>query len=581
MKKYLYIIVATLALVGCEDLLDSKNYTESNTGNFPSGSSDAEMMVTSIYATLNHSTASYGSSYFYISEIASDDRFGGAEENDKTTLCIDKLLKGNDTQFEDFWKIRYSGIARANSAIESLTDNETFTDISIRNQYLGEALFLRAFFYSELAEMFGEVPLIVSTTQETNIPKTNIDEVYAQIALDLKRAIDLMIDKPYSEFVSGHATKWSAEALITRVYLFYTGFYGKDTLPLPAEEGGNISKSEVTVWIDDCVQNSGHDLVGDYRNLWTYTNEYTKDDYIYTKDVIGVDGQPLKWVGNENKETVFSIKYCNYAGWNSSYQMGYSNQYILAFGMRGGNGLESTFPFSQGWGHAPVASTIWDEWKLSEPNDLRCKASILNVDDPAENISYSRDAEIKQMEDCGLWNKKMIPISSKQVTTWPNTFWMADPQWDKSSSGSAMQDAHFQDLILIRFADVLLMQSELKGDVSGLNKVRTRAGLDPIGGYSLEVLQKERRHELCFEGRRWSDIRRWGIAEQTLATQNGVTIYNRGVRTKITDGGYVKRYQATKGFWPIPKAQIDLSAGVLTQNEGWTGSDANYISWNF
>ena len=587
MKKHIYILMAALALTGCEDLLDTTNYTESNTGNFPSGSSDAEMMVTGVYATLNHATASYGSSYFYVAEFASDDRFAGGSEDDKSTLCIDKLLKANDTQFEDFWKIRYSGIARANSAIECLTGNDTFSDTSVRDQYLGEVHYLRAFFYSELVEMFGEVPLITSTSQETNVPRANIDEIYAQIASDLKQAISLMSGKPYSEYVSGHVTKWAAEALMARVYLFYTGFYGKDSLPLPSE-GGSIVKNDVIAWIDDCIQNSGHSLVGDYRNLWAYTNKYTKDDYAYTKDVIGVNGQPLLWVGNENPETLFSVKYCNFGGWSGSWQMGYTNQYLLAFGMRGGNGVESTFPFGQGWGHGPVASTIWDEWMQAEPDDLRRKASILNVDDPTEEVDYSREVTIKQMEDCGLWNKKMIPISSRQVvdkssgaTVWPNTFWMADPEWDKSNSGNAMQDAHFQDLIVIRFADVLLMQSELKEDVVGINRVRARVGLAPLGAYSLESLQKERRHELCFEGRRWADIRRWGIAEQALSAQNGVTVYNKGERTKITDGGYQKRYQATKGFWPIPKAQIDLSEGVLTQNEGWKGTDANYSSWNF
>lgn len=49
----------------------------------------------------------------------------------------------------------------------------------------------------------------------------------------------------------------------------------------------------------------------------------------------------------------------------------------------------------------------------------------------------------------------------------------------------------------------------------------------------------------------------------------------------MTDGGYVKRYKATNGFFPIPKSQIDLSNGVLEQNAGWTGQDANYSGWNF
>lgn len=54
-----------------------------------------------------------------------------------------------------------------------------------------------------------------------------------------------------------------------------------------------------------------------------------------------------------------------------------------------------------------------------------------------------------------------------------------------------MQLGNIHDLVLIRFADVLLMQSELKEDVAGVNHVRERAGLPPIGSYSLTALQNE------------------------------------------------------------------------------------------
>lgn len=106
-----------------------------------------------------------------------------------------------------------------------------------------------------------------------------------------------MSGKKYNQYVeAGHATKWAAEALMARVYLFYTGFYGKDSLPLVTADGvGSISKSEVVAWIDDCVANSGHSLVNDYRNLWPYTNEFTVGDYEYTKNATDVNGNALRW----------------------------------------------------------------------------------------------------------------------------------------------------------------------------------------------------------------------------------------------------------------------------------------------
>ncbi len=86
---------------------------------------------------------------------------------------------------------------------------------------------------------------------------------------------------------------------------------------------------------------------------------------------------------------------------------------------------------------------------------------------------------------------------------------------------------NIHDLVLIRFADVLLMQSELKGDATGMNKVRERAGLPAIG-YSLQALQNERRWELALEGTRWNDIRRWHIAAAALQKQIGTPIYIAG-----------------------------------------------------
>ena len=88
--------------------------------------------------------------------------------------------------------------------------------------------------------------------------------------------------------------------------------------------------------------------------------------------------------------------------------------------------------------------------------------------------------------------------------------------WDVAGKEN-MQLNNIHDLVLIRFADVLLMQSELKKDVAGINEVRKRAGLNPIAAYSEEALRNERRWELACEGTRWNDLRRWHIAAAALA----------------------------------------------------------------
>ena len=113
-----------------------------------------------------------------------------------------------------------------------------------------------------------------------------------------------------------------------------------------------------------------------------------------------------------------------------------------------------------------------------------------------------------------------------------------------------------------------------------MNRVRGRVGLT-TKEYSLDNLKKERRHELAFEGLRWFDLMRWGDVVSALTKQVGVNIINGGKETVMKEfgGGFAKRYEETGGFWPIPKAQIDLSNGMLTQNAGWGTSESEYPGW--
>ncbi|MBQ1649228.1 MAG: RagB/SusD family nutrient uptake outer membrane protein, partial [Bacteroidales bacterium] len=129
-----------------------------------------------------------------------------------------------------------------------------------------------------------------------------------------------------------------------------------------------------------------------------------------------------------------------------------------------------------------------------------------------------------------------------------------------------------------------LMHSELTRTVDGINKVRARVNLAPIGAYTDEALRMERKHELAFEAVRWGDMRRYGkaYAIAALETQLGQEIRNAGGETVMKDqgAGYKARYEATYGFRPIPRSEISLSNGVLKQNEGWTDTaSAQYAGW--
>ena len=133
------------------------------------------------------------------------------------------------------------------------------------------------------------------------------------------------------------------------------------------------------------------------------------------------------------------------------------------------------------------------------------------------------------------------------------------------NSGVDMQTWHGQDFIYMRYADVLLMHSELTGDATGLNAVRARAGLEPVA-YSLDALKEERLHEFAFEGIRWFDLVRWGDVA------NGKNFY--GSECDVINVGVPGKYSVSyrpeiKGLVSIPESEIALSNGVYEQNPGW------------
>lgn len=587
MKKFINILGAAAIVLGgvTSCTLDAVNYVEKTPENFPVTSDDASQALAGIYQNLSLVCANPQMSFLYLSMLASDDNLGGGGTNDKLMQAMDLLLNYQTNMTHQFWSDRYQGINRANSLLTGVENMDL--EESERNQVVGEAKFMRAFFYYELASQYGRVPLVLST-EEAEPTQPTAAELWGQILMDLRDAASSM---PAVRKTDGHVDKYTAEAMLGRAWLFYTGMYGNgddlaaltSTTYNPLTEvalpdGTTLTKQEIISYIDDCVNNSGYSLVSDFRNLWAYTNRCTVEDYDYTK------GQGLKWVEDDaaiNPESMFAIKFNKLASWQTT--IGYANGYALHFGVRGGQDYAKTFPFGQGWGAGPVAPNLVNDWNAAESGDMRREASVQNVKDlPA--YTYGGWSDFVQETD--YYNKKSSPVSA-QYTDDSGTLQYA-PVFEYVMYGengwqndNLMQTGNIHDLVLIRFADVLLMQSELKEDVTGINRVRARAGLAPIGGYSLTALQNERRWELAFEGVRWNDIRRWHIAAAALEKQTNQPVYYMGTAAKNTahSGGYAARYNATAGFFKIPETEVSLSNGTLVQNEGWTDASSEYSGW--
>jgi hypothetical protein len=131
----------------------------------------------------------------------------------------------------ELWTPLYNYVYKCNAAIEGLQKSTSLTSV-VNQQLLGEAKFMRAFFYFYLVNLFGDVPLALSTDAAVNttLSRSFKTDVYKQIITDLKEAKDLMNSNYPDATLLGttseriRPTRWAAEALLARVYLF-TGDY--------------------------------------------------------------------------------------------------------------------------------------------------------------------------------------------------------------------------------------------------------------------------------------------------------------------------------------------------------------------
>lgn len=561
MKKIFSILFSLLVLAGCsETFLDTEPLTKKTDVAFYSTPLDMEQALTAAYVIMvSVPEGSVINTYpFVVADLMSDDRFGGGGDNDREVRAVADFKVVGPNMFWGMWDRYYKGIFRINMMLENI-DKPVYDSEEQKGRITGEAAFLRAMFYFDLVRMFGNIPLVIET-KPSNPEQATPEAVYAQIATDLKLAIESFPSVQKGDL--GRANKWAAEALMARVFLFYTGYYEQSALPLV--DGGTISKDQVVTWLEDCMANSGFDLMPEFRNLWPYTvatEANSEEPFKMTVD------SALNWYGEEgdNIETMFALKFSTFADWGTSIY--YSNQMNLFFGWRA---YSYKGTMGEGWGMGTVNAKLWNEW----PNDdIRKRGSMINVKDAAEvnvhgisNYGYGSDFHDKQMDETGIWQLKYRPINLKTDGEWANysvTLYNATKN---------MQLDNMQDIVLIRYADVLLMHSELTQTADGINEVRARVGLDPVD-YSLENLKKERRYELAFEGVRYHDLLRWA-GKSNLASltsvieggQNGIPVIANGVST--VKSGVVWRPE-TGGFLQIPNKEIVLSGGTLKQNPGW------------
>ncbi|HEY9002019.1 MAG TPA: RagB/SusD family nutrient uptake outer membrane protein [Mucilaginibacter sp.] len=191
-------------------------------------SADATSALMGLYT----SASSTGSSLFIddgalsIYTGSSADELIDFNQIDPNYLYTNSITPQNSIIESYFWTPAYNVIYNANACIEGVESSNSIPS-SIVNQIIGEAKFMRALTYFNLVNLFGDVPLVLTTSYKTNslLPRQPVSEIYKSIISDLTDAQKLLL-ADYS--ISGNqkirANKWAATALLARVYLYQNKF---------------------------------------------------------------------------------------------------------------------------------------------------------------------------------------------------------------------------------------------------------------------------------------------------------------------------------------------------------------------
>jgi tetratricopeptide (TPR) repeat protein len=447
-----------LCAVSCSDDFVDVSSEDPSSENFFNTEEEYQSALIGAYDLLQ-------SSYLNVmlGEIASNNTLAGGE----SAIDVPGIQEIDDmrhtplnTILNDVWSRMFAGVNRANFILE-FKDNIDFPN---KPNVLGQATFLRAYYYFELIKFFGDVPLAVDERllfgDQNEVDRTPIALIYEQIEADLQFAVSVL---PLTQVEQGRVTKGAANALLGKVYLYQKKY------------------TEAAAALDQVINSGAYTLVQDYSILFENDNE-------------------------NNSESVFEIQYIDIQGAGfGCLQCSEGNVAVGFNGPRNFNGplFESGFSFN-----VPTEEV----YNTFEEEDNRRDVAILNIEKFAEeNQDFNNGAGVsfvEGFEHTGYFNRKYIPrigdtnIGDQNLTN-PNNY------------------------RAIRYADVLLMAAEAHNLGSGndglartyLNLVRSRAGLEDVtgGGSDLtNAIYLDRRLELVGEGHHFFDLVRTNRASQQI-----------------------------------------------------------------
>jgi tetratricopeptide (TPR) repeat protein len=407
-----------------------------------------------------------------VGDIASDNSVAGGESaSDVLPLqqIDDFTLTPVNSTLQDLWQVAYEGVNRTNYLLQYKDKNPggQVVDFAGKDALYGEVNFLRAYYYFTLVKMWGDVPLFtdkrLGVSDSRTLQRSPKAEVYAQIEKDLNAAIAVL---PATQTDKGRVTKYAAQALLGKVYLYENKF------------------TEAAAVLEPVITSNAYSLVANYASIYLAT-------------------------GENGPESVFEIQYTNgspYYNWGGATR-GQGNYAVQQNGIRGINGV-GAMPYAAGWStnlptqNLAAAYTAGDQRKAITAFDIEAYKTA----HPEFNISY----QVAPYKNTGLYNGKYLPR--------------------KGETSGQIELNYLNNFRVLRYSEVLLMAAEAINRSGGsvtkaqdyLNRVRQRAFGDAnhnvtLTGQALtQAIWDERRLELAMDGDRFFDLVRTGQAAAKL-----------------------------------------------------------------
>ncbi len=533
--KNIFVLLAVIgSLAGCKklDLAPEDRFTDAN---YWSSSEKAKSVLNTAYQQMFSNTA------FFTNEAMSDNAYMGRGDDGGASSLANGTFDPSLARLRDEWNDRYKGIKTCHILLENI-DKVPNMDEALKIRMKAEARFVRAFHYAQLITWFGDVPLLqkdVTLSESLSATRTPKEEVLAFILKEYDE-VARMLPVSYGKDDLGRITRGAALGMKARILLYENRW------------------QEVVSTCEAIMSSGSYSLFPSYEGVFLPQNENNNEVLLDLQFV-----PELRTWNNMVDMAPLSVKNTRLNAVAPTQEL--VDSYIMTNGKRiqeSASGFDAESPYSN---RDPrmSATVVYHGFKWLNPDGTTQIIYIKPGSDPDKKNRFNEYEPGSSKSPTGYYVRKYF-----------------DPTNINMNSGL--------NLILLRYADVLLMYAEAQNEIGKLNQadwdktikpVRARAGFTDNGALSYQeswsqadlrnLIRNERRAELAMEGLRIFDIRRWRTAEVVL---NG---YVHGARfgAPDIDNGYIRLGQRTFDknrhyLWPVPAEERELNK-KLTQNPGW------------